>query len=245
MLWYEKSILVCHMDVRGNSMKCMNRLLNVLMILLLVSMSTSLEAVLVDFTGGYCIGGSNCTCVYIENGIEFKLSGTYDYDVAGEIIQMPIWDLSYDQDYDETLRLYLNDYMWMGSYFPNSVLISKVDGSAFDLNAFTIDSYFGSYDYNHIIIKSYDAEGNIIGSMGYPDILLDELEDVQVLLDSQFDNVYSVEISANQYYYPVYDLRLDDFYIDQELHIPVPAPGAILLAGFGTCIVARIRRCSL
>ena len=191
---------------------------------------------IIDFTGGIATLSDSTTVTttntsvwhnvdyYVENG--FKLDFIGDVGIIG--------------DYYGGNNSVIHGHWANGNYGTlTSVVVTKMDGTAFDLNYFILTSNTDT--------GGGAASGNeqtfITASNGFSQLLpTDDWgfagTNPQIFLGSNFDNITSFTFTAAN----VVDcFGMDNFYIDEPAP-RIPVPGSFLLTGIGLASLARFRK---
>lgn len=177
----------------------------------------------------------------------------------------------YDVDYyiEDGFKIdFVNGYGIIGNYYgdgwPNSgnihnsvihahvfsgidIQFTKLDGTTMDLNYVDMTSnteigggaatgnelsYITASNGSSMLLPSTDWGIDYL-STGQPGDGI-----VRLWLSSDFDGITSFLISSQN----AYCFGMDNFYIDEEGPSPIPAPGALILAGAGSVIIGWLRR---
>lgn len=211
------------------------------------------NAVVIDFTGGtaYQADGSSLgitnnsnlyngnVAYYIQSGIKYEFRGA-----SGNIENVGIIGDYYSIGAGGFVGNDVIHAHW--TLGVSSMVISKVNGSTFDLNYIDLTS--------NTTVGGGQQSGTelsyITNNSGYSMLLpssdwgfaYDYYGDAgdgvaRLYLDSNFDNVLSVTFTSQN----AYCFGLDNFYIDEPAP-PVPLPGAVWLLGSGLIGLAGWRR---
>ena len=194
------------------------------------------NAVIVDFTGGTATLSDGTTVIpnnsgywanvdyYVEDGIMFDFVG--GYGIIG--------------DYYSTGAggFVGNDVIHAHWDYVISMVISKVDGTPFDLNYIDLTSNTviggGQQDGTELTYATTNNGYTVLlpsSDWGFAIDYFGNTGDgvARLYLDSNFDNVLSVTFTSQN----AYCFGLDNFYIDQPPPPAVPLPPSALLLGTG------------
>lgn len=203
--------------------------------MVLATAGTSFGAV-IDFTGGtgYLSGGGT---VVPNNGIYW--SGVDYYEENGFKLDF-IGDDGIIGDYYSASNDVIHGHWATGNYGGlTSIVVSKLDGTPFDLNYFILTSNTDTGGG----AASGSEQTWINASNGYSQLLPPDDwgfvgTNPQIFLGTQFDNIMWFSFTVTN---SVDCFGMDNFYIDEPAP-GVPAPGSLLLASMGLAGLAKIRR---
>ncbi len=221
-----------------------------LIAMLILGMTGASFGAFIDFTGGTVTQWNGTTSV-TTNGPGDVRSVDY-YEEAGFRLDFivsnppPSSFTSIVGDYYNVGNDVIHGHWNTGSSGSlTEIRVTKIDGTAFDLNYFVIasntDQGGGPASGNELTYINASTDGTTISHtqlLPTDDWGLGAGPDPQVWLGSQFDNILYFSFTVGN---SVNCFGMDNFYIDEEGPV-IPAPGALLLGSMGMGIVGWLRR---
>lgn len=221
--------------------------------LLLIGIVGPADAVVIDFTGGtaYLNGGGTATPAnlgyyyvdyYVEDGMKFDFVGGNGYGIIGDYYNVLLQGDNYNTPNDSSAHNDVIHAHWQPDIAQvTSMVITRVDGGAFNLNYIDITSntmadgskktggelsYITNNSGDFVLLSGSDwGFDKIWGGVSGDGVFTQSL-------DSHFDGVTAVTFTSTN----AYCFGLD------SVSVSVPEPATLLLLGLGLIGVAAVRR---